>query len=664
MFLSYYKNILLLKYNSQFLTSPARIIILVLALFNINYSQWQSNTSINTEFVVNSKDPLNIVSVENQAGGLFLFWEDNKSNQQEVLFQHIDETGKVTFRADGRSVNSLSGKKVLPVAIAYEPLSAIVLWKDFTYNSDGDLFAQKVFSNGTYGWGANGIQITKDVEVSDYSVDKDNLGNIYISYIEKTKTLPSEFILKIQKLNKNGNELFLSKNTSLIKNNLRKTNTTILCDNKGGAFILWLESSNNRIILNSTHADSTGKISWKEKQINISGNNSNVTTFSAAKGINENIYVAWQSIGTLRTVQHQLLNIKNKAVWSSSLTKINSPEGNQSNPNVLIWKNNLFVTWVNETNNDRDILMQSFNYEGKPLLNKNGNYIVNISGAQFGQKLILNEESIYVSWIDRRIDSIKANIYAQRFDLKGNPIWNPNGIIIASNQNSEKSYLNIIPDNSGGAIAVFKDKRINGNSIYGQKIFPSGVIVSEVLGFSANSDKGIVHLEWYGVNEQTESNFIIERGTVNDLQDIQWNEIFNINSKQNGGTNKYEYFDNPDGNGTFYYRIKYGDESEPTFSEVVKVTYFEGSDVIIVAQNIPNPFKDKTKISFFLPKSETVTIEFFNSRLEKISEIEKQKFPEGENEIEFDASGLYPGIYFYKFKVNDFIDVKKMVIAH
>lgn len=664
MFLNYYKNILLLKHISQFFRLPGRITILIFILFNINYSQWQSNTSVNTQFVVNSKDPLNIVSVENQAGGLFLFWEDNKNNLQEVLFQHIDETGKVTFRADGRGVNSLSGKKILPVAIPYEPLSAIVLWKDFTYNSEGDLFVQKVFSNGTYGWGANGIQITKDVEVSEYSIDKDIYGNVFISFVEKTKTIPSDFILKIYKLNKNGNELIPAKNSALIKNNFRKTNTSILADNKGGSFILWLESNNNRIILNATHIDSTGKLTWKEKQINISGQNSNVTIFSAAKGTNENIYVAWQSMGNARTVHHQLLNIKNKTIWSSSLTKINSPDGNQSNPNVLVTKNNLLVSWVNEINNDRDILFQSFNYDGKPLLNKNGNYIVNISGAQFGQKLILNEESIYVSWIDRRIDSIRANIYAQRFDLKGNSLWNMNGIIIASHQNSDKSYLNIIPDNSGGAIAVFKDKRAEGNSIYGQKIFPSGVIVSEVLGFSANSDKGIVHLEWYGVNEQTESNFIIERGTVNDMQDIVWNEIFNINSNQNGGTNKYEYFDNPDGNGTFYYRIKYGNENEPTFSEVAKVTYFEGSDVIIVAQNIPNPFKEKTKISFFLPKSETVTIEFFNSRLEKISEIEKQKFPDGENEIEFDGSGLYPGIYFYKFRVNDFIDVKKMVIAH
>lgn len=663
MFLKTIDSNIILKYFSHKTNKLRNIFLLFLFLIQPVFPQWNSNTSLNTKFVVNSKDPINIVSVENQKGGIFVFWEDTRSDNQEVLFQHINETGKVSFRADGRPVSSLNGKKVLPVAVSHNQLSSIVIWKDFTFNETGDLFAQKVFSNGTFDWGANGIQITNNVEISDYSIDKDDVGNIYITYVEKSKTLPAEFILKYHKLNSNGKEIFTSKSIVLAKNFLRKSNTNILTDNKGGAFILWLESKNNRIILNATHADSSGKINWKEKQIQISDESSNVTSFSAVKVNNDNIYVSWQSTSSKRTIGHQLINIKNKSLWNQSLRNVSNLEGNHTNPIVIAENNNLFISWTYEKDNDRNILLQSYDLTGKPLWNKNGIFVVDEKGHQFGQKLILNNKSLYITWIDRRVDSLHANIYTQRFDLNGNFLWNPNGIIVASSKNSEKSYLNIVSDFSDGAIVVFKDKRTNENSIYGQKVFASGVIVSEVLSFSANVVNENILIEWYGVNEQTETDFIVERGTLNEIQDISWNEISILNSKQNSGTNKYEFVDKPNENGTVYYRIKYGDVSNPSFSDVVKVNYFEGSDVIIVAQNIPNPFSDRTKIAFYLPKDETVTIEFFNSRLEKISEFEKQKFQAGENEIEFDATDLYPGIYFYKFKVKDFIEVKKMVVS-
>jgi hypothetical protein len=84
---------------------------------------------------------------------------------------------------------------------------------------------------------------------------------------------------------------------------------------------------------------------------------------------------------------------------------------------------------------------------------------------------------------------------------------------------------------------------------------------------------------------------------------------------------------------------------------------------IIVAQNIPNPFSDSTKISFFLPSETEISLKIFSSSLKNIYEINNQPCPEGKNEICFTADNLEPGIYFYKFEADDFVDVKKMVIT-
>jgi len=63
-----------------------------------------------------------------------------------------------------------------------------------------------------------------------------------------------------------------------------------------------------------------------------------------------------------------------------------------------------------------------------------------------------------------------------------------------------------------------------------------------------------------------------------------------------------------------------------------------------------------------MPNPDMVEIEFFNDHVEKISELDKS-FPAGENRITFYSKGLKPGIYFYRLRVDNFVDVKKMTIT-
>ena len=65
----------------------------------------------------------------------------------------------------------------------------------------------------------------------------------------------------------------------------------------------------------------------------------------------------------------------------------------------------------------------------------------------------------------------------------------------------------------------------------------------------------------------------------------------------------------------------------------------------------------------YLPEDERVTFEFFNSNIETVKSIEDVEYPAGKNEIVFKAEDLASGIYFYRLKVDKFVDVKKMVIT-
>jgi len=47
----------------------------------------------------------------------------------------------------------------------------------------------------------------------------------------------------------------------------------------------------------------------------------------------------------------------------------------------------------------------------------------------------------------------------------------------------------------------------------------------------------------------------------------------------------------------------------------------------------------------------------------EVATLVNRQQPKGDYEIEFDATGLTSGVYFYKIQVgNDFVDTKKMIL--
>jgi hypothetical protein len=79
-------------------------------------------------------------------------------------------------------------------------------------------------------------------------------------------------------------------------------------------------------------------------------------------------------------------------------------------------------------------------------------------------------------------------------------------------------------------------------------------------------------------------------------------------------------------------------------------------------QNYPNPFNPTTKIKYSIPKAGLVTLKVFNLIGEEITTLVNEEKTIGNYEVEFEASKLPSGIYFYQLRVGDFNETRKMVI--
>ncbi len=635
------------------------------------FAQWVNNPSINTKLVSNVINPINISSVEDKKGGAFVFWEDNKSSfQNDIYFIHVDGNGKISFRADGKKVSEFPGVKVNPVSSAYLPGSALILWKDFSRSKTGDLFIQRVLFNGSLLWTNTGVQITSSQidhsgkEVEDYSLSVNNLGNAFTAYILKEADIGKESRICLQKISASGKLMFPSDSLVIHKSMFKKTSPAVVPDDNGGAAVFWIEYQNNKSSIFIHKVDSLGKIIQRKKPLMISGINDNIISFSVQPIGNGSIYIAWQVQKPEKEIRHQLISNDGKLLWGTGGKSSTTMKGSQLNPQVLISDSSIILSWVNEFNKDRDIYTQKYNLNGKALWKEKGIPVIEYDGDQFGQKIISDGKSgAIITWFDRRIDTIKANIYSQRISASGVLLWNQTGVETAVNYNTEKSYLNIVSDQRGGVISVFKNNRVGKGEIYAQKIFNSGTYVSQIIGLNAERASDSVKVSWYSANETEAVEYDIERTFNSDTSISKWAVIGTVASNDQSGIKYYEFFDKPEESGTLYYRVVQRDFSgnfQP--SDVIRINYFDSANNITVAQNIPNPFNGSTIISFYLPAASEVKIEFFNSQVEKISEV-KQKFPAGENEITFSSNDLPTGIYFYRFQVKDFVDVKKMVVS-
>ncbi|MCP5062141.1 MAG: T9SS type A sorting domain-containing protein [Ignavibacteriae bacterium] len=78
--------------------------------------------------------------------------------------------------------------------------------------------------------------------------------------------------------------------------------------------------------------------------------------------------------------------------------------------------------------------------------------------------------------------------------------------------------------------------------------------------------------------------------------------------------------------------------------------------------NYPNPFNPTTTIQFDLKETSFVTLRIYNSLGELVTELENGKMGAGSYTRIFDASNLSSGIYYYKLKANNFVEIQKMTL--
>ena len=82
-----------------------------------------------------------------------------------------------------------------------------------------------------------------------------------------------------------------------------------------------------------------------------------------------------------------------------------------------------------------------------------------------------------------------------------------------------------------------------------------------------------------------------------------------------------------------------------------------------LAQNFPNPFNPTTSIEYSVPGNEYVSLKVFDILGNEVATLVNEQKAPGVYKIDFNASSLSSGIYFYKMQSGKFLKIKKLMLV-
>jgi plastocyanin len=187
----------------------------------------------------------------------------------------------------------------------------------------------------------------------------------------------------------------------------------------------------------------------------------------------------------------------------------------------------------------------------------------------------------------------------------------------------------------------------------------SDLIPVELTAFSASASGSDVILNWSTATELNNFGFEIQRS-------VSASEFMTVGFVAGNGTTtetkNNRFVDANLTSGSYSYRLKQVD-FDGTFSYSNEVSADVSTSIQFeLAQNYPNPFNPSTNIKFTLPQSSDMTLKVYNTLGQETASLISGFMEAGSYTINFDASSLNSGIYFYRLNAGQFSEVRKMTL--
>jgi hypothetical protein len=650
-----------------------------------SFSQWSTDPNTNLMICdVTGEQVLPKISLTSD-GGCYIAWFDTRTGNYNVYLQRLDPSGNKMFAQDGLLISDHPSNTWI---VDWDMMTdnsdnAVIAFSDIRAGGDFKVYAYLISPAGSFLWGADGVSLSSAVDMQpNPRITQTTEGYYIIAW--PTLSTPSK--IAVQKLDAAGNKLYGNDPMYIESGTNEQYTYPIPIPGANGSYIIGFEGTTGSfpgltVHLYAQKYSSAGTPQWGSSPVTVC--NAGGFPFYELTNIipdgNYGVVFVWyddRDFNNNYSTFVQRVDSSGSVLFTANGVEASSLASNQHlNCDVVIDPSTyeVYAFWIEQDNlqTTAGISGQKLSATGTKLWGNNGMTFKAIdSNTDLHMSALFEGGNEYVYYLEY-IGATQNNL-AKAFSVDGNGNFNWAGNIVTfSSVVSPKSRLVSDVYSSGASVLAWSDGKQDAGGIYAQNIQANGlfggIVPVELVSFNANSNNGLVNLNWMTATETNNKGFEIERTSLTATPDQEWERIGFV-----------------EGNGTTTEPSSYSFVDDITSLKATSLAYrlkqidFDGtynySNEILVDnslplefalnQNYPNPFNPSTKITWQLPLSSNVTLKIFNAVGEEIQTFINNEFEEaGIHSALFITNSTLPsGVYFYQLKAGNFIQTKKMIL--
>jgi hypothetical protein len=604
--------------------------------------------------------------VSDGVGGAILVWEDRR-NFPDIYVQRVDVNGNDAWTADGVLMcgagNTQNGPKITTDGAG----GAIVAWNDRRSNTQYDIYVQHIDAAGTMLWPPDGAAVcTNAADQTDVAIASDGRKGAIMAWVDQRAGNANIYTQRVDSL---GNMLWTADGVMVCTQIHNQAEPCVVSDGDAGAYICWLDyRSGTRVY--AQRVDSLGAVQWAVNGINFTTTTTtpkyDLTMIADGTG---GAILAWCDNRVWYDLYAQRVDADGNHLWTVGGKGVCIAPEQQRYPQMISdGSGGMIVTWRDNRSValEPDIYVRRVRAAGDTVWTYNGVAVCTAAGAQDAPQITTDgSDGAIITWEDYR--GASRDIFAQRIDgFNATAVWAADGVPVCTAENYQDDPR-IVTDGSGGGIVAWVDQRNASTSA--KDIHISGVdadgdpkVPVFLSHFAADVDGDRVALRWTVAEASDRMDFYVLRAEAkSDLfREVKSPVI-------EGGDLSFEFTDDTCEPGKSYrYRVDVSDEEGRRTLFHTEAMEIPAAAVKLV-QNSPNPFNPLTKIRFYLPSDNRVTLSVYDPQGRLVTTVVDGVHRAGWNEIEWIAidrfgAPLSSGVYLCRLQAGKQTLTKKMMV--
>lgn len=269
------------------------------------------------------------------SGGAIITWEDWRSGNKDIYAQRVDSDGSVAWTANGIAVCNVALDQTQPQIISDGSGGAVMCWQDYR-NGNSDIYAQGIDANGNAQWGDNGLAICTDTTVQEH----DQLvlttgGDVVLVWSDYRNGAARD--LYAQKVSSVGSTLWTANGVAVCQADNQQGWSKIVSDSQGSVIIAWQDYRNITWDVYAQKVDINGNAVWTDDGIPVCTAVINQGTVALVHDGNGGAIIVWEDTrsNVSSNIYAQLINANGIAEWTADGIPLYTVTTEQDVPSIV-----------------------------------------------------------------------------------------------------------------------------------------------------------------------------------------------------------------------------------------------------------------------------------------------------------------------------------------